>query len=118
MVRRRVRVRCSPFRWKYATENDVILTDEYDQIARNFEPFWALEPGDLRHRDRVMQERGHSFVLAFHDGKVSVHGEDQHRNLKRAKEIADLTSRFAHLVPYSVNLTFIVDDQPAVCVCF
>lgn len=63
-----------------------------------------------------MQERGHSFVVAFKDGKVSAHGEEQHRTLKRAKEIVDLTSRFAHLVPYPVNLTFIVDDQPAVCV--
>jgi hypothetical protein len=34
-------------RWKYATENDVKLPDEYDQIYNDIEPFWGIEPVDL-----------------------------------------------------------------------
>ena len=36
-----------PFRWKYASEHNVQLPDEYDQIYRDLEPFWGIEPTDL-----------------------------------------------------------------------
>lgn len=28
--------------WKYAKQNQIVLTDEYDQIFHDIEPFWAL----------------------------------------------------------------------------
>ncbi|KAJ8486950.1 hypothetical protein ONZ45_g14504 [Pleurotus djamor] len=34
--------------WKYVQDNNVLLPDEYDQIHRDLEPFWALDPMDLQ----------------------------------------------------------------------
>ncbi|KAF8960655.1 glycosyl transferase family 90-domain-containing protein [Flammula alnicola] len=33
--------------WKYATEHNVQLPDEYDQIYNDLEAFWGIEPADL-----------------------------------------------------------------------
>lgn len=35
-------------RWNYVQEHKVMLPDEYDQIWRDLEPFWAMEPSDLQ----------------------------------------------------------------------
>jgi hypothetical protein len=63
-----------------------------------------------------MQEREHTFTLSISDGQVTRHGE--HADLQRAKDMQALLQRFAHFVPAStgreVNMTFIIDDQPAV----
>lgn len=71
-----------------------------------------MEPIDLRHRNKVMQEREHTFTLSIRNGKVSRHG--QHAELRRAKDMANLLSKFSKHVPGEVNMTFIIDDQPAV----
>ncbi|KAF9490039.1 hypothetical protein BDN71DRAFT_1400563 [Pleurotus eryngii] len=34
--------------WNYVEEHNVMLPDEYDQIWRDLEPFWAMEPLDLQ----------------------------------------------------------------------
>lgn len=99
-------------RWRFAKANNVQLVDEYDQISRDFEPYWAMEPIDLRHRNKVMQDREHTFTLSIKDGRVSRHGE--HAELRRAKDMANLLSKFSKHVPGEVNMTFIIDDQPAV----
>ena len=99
-------------RWSFAQQNKVILVDEHDQIARDFEPFFALEPHDLRHRSKVMQDRDHTFTLSFTNGYVSRHGP--HADNKRAKDMAQLMNKFAKFVPGQVNLTFVIDDNPAV----
>lgn len=60
-----------------------------------------------------MQEREHTFTLAIgNGGKVTRHGP--HPELRRAKDMQNLLQKFAKLVPGQVNLTFIIDDQPAV----
>ncbi|BGP16351.1 hypothetical protein JCM10213_004892 [Rhodosporidiobolus nylandii] len=96
--------------WAYAKANRVILVDEYDQIHRDLEPFWALEPSDLAHRVRVMQERDETFTIQVTDGKVAEVGEQAF--LRRAKDLGDLIARFSQFVP-NVNLTFTRHDQPA-----
>jgi len=35
------------FRWKYVTEHNVQLPDEYDRIFEDLEPFWGMAPSDL-----------------------------------------------------------------------
>lgn len=68
------------------------------------------EPGDLAHRVRVMQDRAETFTLKVEDGKTREEGEQAF--LKRAKDLADLISRFSQHVP-DVNMTFTRHDQPA-----
>jgi hypothetical protein len=75
-------------------------------------PFRALDPDDLRHRALMMQERPHTFTLAIHDGQVDILGP--FAELRRATDMADLVRRFAGTLPLPVNMTFIVDDSPAV----
>ncbi|GAA5953962.1 hypothetical protein JCM21900_003066 [Sporobolomyces salmonicolor] len=96
--------------WAYVKANRIILTDEYDQIHRDLEPFWALEPSDLAHRVRVMQDRDETFTIRVTAGKVTEVGEQAF--LRRAKDLGDLISRFSAHVP-DVNLTFTRHDQPA-----
>jgi hypothetical protein len=105
---------CFSNRWNFAQANNIVLTDEYDQISKDLESFWALEPHDLRHRAKVMQEREHTFTLSIDgsEGVVSRHGP--HPDLQRAKDMQDLLQSFARFVPDQVNMTFIIDDQPAV----
>lgn len=66
----------SPFRWKYATEHNIQLPDEYDQIYRDLEPFWGIQPADLiKIREELelkkdsytigLNESGHVDVLAY-----------------------------------------------------
>jgi hypothetical protein len=66
----------------------------------------------MKHRNRVMQEREGTFTLAIQGGEVTVHGE--HGHLRRATDIADLIKRFSGSIKGDANLTFIIDDQPAV----
>ncbi|GAA5873960.1 hypothetical protein JCM8547_001588 [Rhodosporidiobolus lusitaniae] len=96
--------------WAYAKQNRVILVDEYDQIHRDLEPFWALEPQDLHHRVQVMQDREESFTIKVKEGKTTEEGEQAF--LRRAKDLSDLVARFSEYVP-DVNLTFTRHDQPA-----
>lgn len=113
--------------WHWAAERDIILVDEHDQIGRDVAPFFAVEPDDLRQRNRAMQERGHTFIIAIdlRDGSVSAHGEWSH--IERARDVKDTIERFSKHLPGVgsadrregrgidwLNLTIIVDDQPAV----
>ena len=71
----------SPFRWKYASEHNIQLPDEYDQIYRDLESFWCIEPADLIkiHEESELKdsyttglnESGHVDILtyAFGEGK-------------------------------------------------
>ncbi|KAK4053925.1 hypothetical protein OIO90_003762 [Microbotryomycetes sp. JL221] len=100
--------------WDFAERHDIQLRDEYDQIAYDLAPHWALEAHDSRHRNRVMQDREHTFTAEMTPGhkRVGLHG--QHRDLKRATDIRDLLEMFAQDLPFNLNFTFIIDDNPAV----
>ncbi|SGZ26582.1 BQ5605_C024g09945 [Microbotryum silenes-dioicae] len=82
--------------WAYAKANRIVLTDEYDQIFKDLQPFWALEPHDLKHRVLVMQEREETFTI----------------QVKTARCSRELIARVSKHVP-NVNLTFTRHDQPA-----
>ena len=61
-----------------------------------------------------MQERDHTFTAAFHPGvrDPSLHGP--YGDLKRATDVADLLAMFAGRMYRELNITFIIDDNPAV----
>lgn len=61
-----------------------------------------------------MQEREHTFTLSLRNGHVTRHGPNP--DLRRAKDMQNLMQKFSKLLPSGseVNLTFIIDDQPAV----
>ncbi|SCV72165.1 BQ2448_4859 [Microbotryum intermedium] len=100
--------------WKFCEENDVQLRDEYDQIDQDLLPHRALEPSDSRHRNSVMQERGHTFTMVLEPGRKLAGIKGEYADTRRAREIQDLLSLFADRVPRDLNLTYIIDDNPAV----
>ncbi|KAG0147160.1 hypothetical protein CROQUDRAFT_722443 [Cronartium quercuum f. sp. fusiforme G11] len=58
-------------RWyDYATRNNVILIDEYDQISRDLFPFWALSPNELRARGEILRSKQNTrrFEISFING--------------------------------------------------
>lgn len=96
------------------------MPDEYDFVDRDITPFAALEPLDLIHRNNVMQDREHTFTLHVKSGLVSITGPFAH--IRRAKDIADIVSRFSESLPHDFSMTFIMDDQPGMfpqisCIC-
>jgi hypothetical protein len=51
------------FRWDYVEENNVLLPDEYDQIHRDLEHFWALHPEDMRKLELAYEDHRDSYTL-------------------------------------------------------
>lgn len=49
--------------WKYVVENKVQLPDEYDQIFHDIEPFWGVDPADLRKTQEDLEKKKDSFTL-------------------------------------------------------
>ncbi|KAF8656662.1 hypothetical protein AX16_002465 [Volvariella volvacea WC 439] len=68
--------------WKYVTDHNVQLPDEYDQIFEDLEPFWGMPPWDVQ-RFAGDQERTENMITLgktrFTGGRVQVlliSGED------------------------------------------
>lgn len=61
-----------------------------------------------------MQDRDHTFTAALWPGEPqpSLHG--QHATLKRGTDVQQLLAMFSGRVPRNINMTFIIDDNPAV----
>ncbi|GAA5910466.1 hypothetical protein JCM8208_004485 [Rhodotorula glutinis] len=100
--------------WAFCEEHNIQLRDEYDQINHDLAPHWALEAHDSRHRNKVMQERDHTFTVAMHPGETmpTLHGP--YWDLKRATDIADMLSLYTGRMHRPLNITYIIDDNPAV----
>lgn len=72
------------------------------------------EPEDSRHRNKVMQDREHTFTLACRSETSQPDLYGPHSELKRATDVASLYAMFGSKLPREVNMTFIIDDNPAV----
>ncbi|KAF4585112.1 Glycosyltransferase Family 90 domain containing protein [Pleurotus pulmonarius] len=49
--------------WEYVVQNDVQLPDEYDQIHRDLEHYWGIEPRDLRKIQKELETKLDSYTL-------------------------------------------------------
>lgn len=86
-------------RWDYVEANNVQLPDEYDQIWRDIEPFWAHRPQDLRALAYDAEGNSAPWWDSFTIGKigkhaiglvnVSLHEEQLQAHLKSAYEMID-----------------------------
>lgn len=75
------------------------------------------EAHDSRHRNKVMQDRDHTFTIAMEPGRSpSAHGP--YAYLKRATDIQALLKMFSSRLPRPLNMTFIMDDNPAVMLAY
>lgn len=89
--------------YQFAKDNGAIIFDEYDQLARDLEPFWLLSGEELRRRcvqvgylpsvDLVRIENGQTKTLdvskGFDDSEVGA----------RAKGFRVMLEKFQHMLP-------------------
>ncbi len=61
-----------------------------------------------------MQDRDHTFTIAMRPGEPAptIHGPYGH--IKRASDIADMLALFTGRMHRPLNITYIIDDNPAV----
>ncbi|KAL1408186.1 hypothetical protein Q8F55_004991 [Vanrija albida] len=104
--------------WAFASENNLVLPDEYDRINLDLAPFWALPRAEVRRRlDKVMR-MNEVFVLEVKGGRVRPRIEDKGGlawagTWPRAKAAVKLIRPFAHHLP-DLNATFSIFDQPQI----
>lgn len=105
-------------RWEYAMEHDVQLPDEYDQIFRDLEPFWGMEPSDLFSTQAELEAKTDSYTIgkatknasvgilayAFQDGRYD-------QLIAGSREILGFLKKIEHLLP-EFRLTISPHDNP------
>lgn len=104
-------------RWKYVTEHNVQLPDEYDQIFHDLEPFWGLEPSDLFKTQAELETRIDSYTIGKQDGSdvdVLTYAFTEGRYdqlIAGSKKIIALLSDIQHLLP-DFRMTISPHDGP------
>ncbi|KAG8881877.1 hypothetical protein FRB98_004070 [Tulasnella sp. 332] len=53
--------------WDYVLTHRVMLPDEYDQIHRDMEPFWGIQPEELQARQLAAEFRNDTFTISVRD---------------------------------------------------
>lgn len=61
-----------------------------------------------------MQDRDHTFTVAMHPGETQPTLHGPYWDLKRATDIAEMLSLFTGRMHRPLNITYIIDDNPAV----
>lgn len=105
--------------WKWSTDKNVQLLDEYDSINRSIEPFFALPASLFRQRvDDLINNRtkwsNDTFVISIRSGQFSLSGL-QAQNGPRPKELVNLLQDIVHLLP-DVDLPISTHDVPTIAV--
>ncbi|KAK4702217.1 hypothetical protein P7C70_g4014, partial [Phenoliferia sp. Uapishka_3] len=95
----------------FAQSNDVILLDEFDNIARDLLPFWAIPPSVIHERSAVLEEAPWTFTMQISKGKVEIKGA--HAGDGRAADQAKLMQRWVRWVG-DVNVTMSAHDGPSI----
>lgn len=104
-------------RWKYVTEHNVQLPDEYDQIFHDLEPFWGLEPSDLFKTQAELETRIDSYTIGKQDGSdvdVLTYAFTEGRYdqlIAGSKKIIALLKDIQHLLP-DFRMTISPHDGP------
>ncbi|KAI6038342.1 glycosyl transferase family 90-domain-containing protein [Pisolithus marmoratus] len=104
--------------WEFVVEHNVQLPDEFDEIYRDIEPYWGLDPEDIVRSAEEAETRDSTFTLAktsSNDGLEIVYstftGADD-SFLERVAAIIDLTQDFGSDLP-PMRILFHPHDTPA-----
>ncbi|POW12261.1 hypothetical protein PSTT_04555 [Puccinia striiformis] len=81
--------------WQFVVDNKVGLVDEYDQISKDLEPFWAIEPARLRKLVHNLQTKLNDRRLIFEvDSEGRVNRTGAFGNTGRAKDLSALMESY------------------------
>ncbi|KAM0753101.1 hypothetical protein T439DRAFT_378824 [Meredithblackwellia eburnea MCA 4105] len=97
--------------FNFAQANDVVLIDEFDNINRDLEPFWAIPVDVIRERAIDLEEAAWTFTMAVQKGEVEIIGA--HKADGRAIDQAKLMNRWTRWVE-NVNITMSAHDGPSI----
>lgn len=100
-----------PNRYRFATTNNVVLIDEFDQTFTNVLPFYAMPSHTLQNRSEILQRDPSTFTMAISNGQVEIVGA--HKADGRAKDQAALMKKWVQWVP-DVNITMSAHDGPSI----
>ncbi|WAR53612.1 hypothetical protein PtB15_3B120 [Puccinia triticina] len=101
--------------WQFAVDNQVGLVDEYDQISKDLEPFWAIEPSRLRKLVHQLQTKQNKRRLIFEvDWEGRVNRTGAFGDSGRAKDLSKLMESYQKYSRKAVKpFTMVIgaDDQ-------
>lgn len=60
------------FRWDYVVEHGVQLPDEYDQISKDLEPFWGMEPSWLESIEAEQEQSEDLYTISKDDTALKI----------------------------------------------
>ncbi|KIJ63849.1 glycosyltransferase family 90 protein [Hydnomerulius pinastri MD-312] len=105
--------------WDYVVKHNVQLPDEYDEIYRDLEPFWGIDPADLAHTQKELEERRETITYMKTSSSPrfevasSTLPEDRRAQLQRTIEnILELVQDVQHDLP-PLRISFSPYDNPS-----
>ena len=107
-------------RWSYVKDKNVQLPDEYDQIYRDLEPYWGMDPKDLQTLQSEWEDHADSFTIGkdsyddlFTLKNYSIPNDDTSRDglAKGAYEMTEMLEEVAHMLP-PFRAVFSPHDNP------
>ena len=107
-------------RWyKYATERDSVVIDDFDSIYQDLLPFYAVSPQFIRHRTwQMASNRWHdAHGLIIRNGKVAISDNVPGTHRWMLDGVANVIGHFAEHLP-DMDLAFNANDEPRIAMGF
>ncbi|KAL5612633.1 uncharacterized protein BROUX77_002789 [Berkeleyomyces rouxiae] len=97
--------------YRFATDADFQLIDEFDTIHHNLRPFWGLKPATLRARTREALGHGNDLLaISIRNGEVSYSRGSREWQVNAT---VAMISKFIQYLP-DMDLAFNVNDEPKI----
>ncbi|PLW25369.1 hypothetical protein PCANC_26018, partial [Puccinia coronata f. sp. avenae] len=101
--------------WQFAVDNNVALVDEYEQISKDLEPFWAIEPTRLRKLVHQLKTKNNGRRMIFDvDDEGKVHRTGPFGDSTRARSLSNLMESYQKYIRKATKpFTMVIgsDDQ-------
>ncbi|KAF2171676.1 glycosyltransferase family 90 protein [Zasmidium cellare ATCC 36951] len=103
--------------YRYATERNSTVIDSFDSIHHDLDPFYALEPQQIRHRtwEMIANQWNDVAGISIRNGQVTVAPNIVPTHRWMADGLAELIGKFAKWLP-DMDLAFNLNDECRVSV--
>ena len=103
--------------YRYATERNSLIIDDFDSVYRDLLPFYALSPETIRHRTwQIISNPWHDCAgISIRAGKVNINTELHPTHRWMLDGLVQMIGQFSEWLP-DMDLTFNINDEPRVAV--
>lgn len=98
--------------YDYAVENDYIMIDEFDTLMETIEPYWKVDPQEIRTRVELSDGDGSLTQISVRDGNATCEWRDNTHVIQAAEWINKFNT--TKLLPLEFNFTINTLDEPRV----